>query len=248
METMAYLTTGAAALLFAGIFLAGGRIHPLRPLFRDRRSAVSFAAGMSGAYVFVHVMPELHGARQSFAESVSVALRYEGMAIYFLALVGFLVFYGLDHLLARLRADAAEEEEGAAGPAFRVHVGGFAVYVLMVAYLLVRNLEETGPTLALFVVAMSCHFLGVDHSMRDEHGSAYQRVGRFVLAGAAVVGWGLGLLVPLPPYVLALLVSFVSGAVIVNSAIMELPSDKDGRFVPFMLGGLLYGLILLPLG
>ena len=42
--------------------------------------------------------------------------------------------------------------------------------------------------------------------------------------------------------------AFVSGAVIVNSAIMELPSDKDGRFVPFMLGGVIYGLILLPLG
>jgi hypothetical protein len=48
--------------------------------------------------------------------------------------------------------------------------------------------------------------------------------------------------------VLALLVAFVSGAVIMNSAIMELPSGKEGRFVPFMIGGLLYGLILLPLG
>jgi len=43
-------------------------------------------------------------------------------------------------------------------------------------------------------------------------------------------------------------VAFVSGAVIVNGAIMELPSDKDGRFVPFMFGGVIYGLILLPLG
>ena len=246
MDTMGYLTTCAAALLFAGIFLAGGRIHPLQPLFRDRRGPFSFAAGMSAAYVFVHVMPELHAARQSFTESV--ALRFEGVGIYFLALVGFLVFYGLDHLVTRLQQDAAAGEEGAAGPAFRVHVGGFAMYVLMVWYLLVRNLEDTRPTLALFTVAMSAHFLGIAHSIRDELGAPYERVGRFVLAGAAVVGWGLGLLFPLPPYVLALLVSFVSGAVIVNSAIMELPSDKDGRFVPFMVGGLLYGLILLPLG
>jgi hypothetical protein len=33
-----------------------------------------------------------------------------------------------------------------------------------------------------------------------------------------------------------------------NSTIMELPSEKDGRFFPFLSGGLLYGLILLPLG
>jgi len=29
---------------------------------------------------------------------------------------------------------------------------------------------------------------------------------------------------------------------------MELPPEKDGRFLPFLVGGLLYGLILLPLG
>ena len=61
-------------------------------------------------------------------------------------------------------------------------------------------------------------------------------------------GRGAGCLLVLPPHALALLAAFVSGAVIVNSAIMELPSDKDGRFVPFMLGGVIYGLILLPLG
>jgi hypothetical protein len=42
--------------------------------------------------------------------------------------------------------------------------------------------------------------------------------------------------------------AFVAGAIIINSAIMEVPSEKDGRFVPFMTGGLIYGLILLPLG
>ncbi len=28
----------------------------------------------------------------------------------------------------------------------------------------------------------------------------------------------------------------------------ELPTESKGRFLPFMLGGLIYGLILLPLG
>ena len=33
-----------------------------------------------------------------------------------------------------------------------------------------------------------------------------------------------------------------------NSTIMELPSEKDGRFLPFVTGGVFYGLILLPFG
>jgi hypothetical protein len=45
----------------------------------------------------------------------------------------------------------------------------------------------------------------------------------------------------------ALLLAFVSGAVIMNSLIMELPEGKDGRFLPFVAGGILYALLLLPL-
>jgi hypothetical protein len=77
------LETGAAALLFAAVFVAGGRVHPLRGLVRDRRTLISFGAGMSVAYVFVRAIPELQGVRRSFVASVSVPLRYEGMAIYF---------------------------------------------------------------------------------------------------------------------------------------------------------------------
>ena len=226
-------------------FLVGGRVHPLRALVRDRRSIISFGAGMSIAYVFVHLMPELHSVRGAFAESVSAPLPYEGMAIYFLALVGFLVFYGLDHLRAHLREPAGEEQTGLA---FKLHVGGFAAYVLLVAYLLVHNLEETPASTALYALAIAIHFLGVDHALREEHGAAYDRIGRFVLAGMSMLGWGAGLLFALPHYVLALLVSFISGAIIMNSTIMELPSEKDGRFLPFMAGGVVYGLILLPLG
>jgi hypothetical protein len=244
-ESPASLITGAAALLFAATFLVGGRVHPLRALIRDRRSIVSFGAGMSAAYVFVHLMPELHGVRRAVVESVSQPLPYEGMGVYFLALVGFLAFYGLEHLRKRLPETGTEGDTGAA---FRLHVGGFAAYVWLMGYLLVHNLEETQGSLALYAVAIAFHFLAVDHSLREEHGAAYDRIGRWVLAGMCLLGWVVGLLVALPQPVLALLVAFLSGAIIMNSSVMELPSEKDGRFVPFMLGGMIYGLLLLPLG
>jgi len=240
------LATGAGAVLFAATFLFGGHVHPLRAVVRDRRSIVSFCAGMAAAYVFVHLMPELNSARGAFAESVSVPLRYEGMAIYYLALVGFLIFYGLEVLQGYLKETV--EEEGKAGLAFKLHVGGFAAYVWVMAYLLVRNLDEARFSIALYVVAIGSHFLALDHSLREEHGKAYERIGRPLLAGMCLLGWGVGLLLPLPKYALALLVALISGAIIMNSTIMEMPSEKDGRFMPFMVGGLVYGLMLLPLG
>ena len=242
---MEILETGAAALLFTAAFLFGDRVHPFQSLVRDRRSLISFGAGVSVAYVFVHVMPELHEVRHAFAASVSAPLRYEGMAVYFLALVGFLVYYGLDHLRRRLgQADDAETD----GMAFMLHVVGFAAYVWLMAYLLVHNLDDSTASTALYTFAIAVHFLGVDHALRNEHGAAYERIGRFVLAGMSLFGWAVGLLVAFPHAVIVLFLAFVSGAVIMNSSIMELPSDSDGRFLPFMFGRIVYGLILLPLG
>ncbi|WP_298832371.1 hypothetical protein [uncultured Piscinibacter sp.] len=245
MQSAEILETATAALLFAAAFAFGGRVHPLRSLVRDRRSVISFGAGMSAAYVFVHLMPELTRVRRVFAASASVPLRYEGMSIYFLALLGFLVFYALDHLRTRLREPGPTQQ---GGPAFRLHVGGFAVYVWLLGYLLVRDLEDGPVSIGLYTLAITCHLMAVDNELRREHGDAYERVGRFVLAGASLAGWATGVLLELPPNVVALLLAFLSGAIIMNSAIMELPSERDGRFLPFMIGGVVYGLILIPLG
>lgn len=246
MEANPILTTGAAAVLFAATFLGGSHVHPVQSLVRDRRTVISFAAGMTAAYVFVHLLPELHDARQDFAAMATIDLRYEGMSIYFLSLLGFLLFYGLDHLQLKLSVPA----EGEAGErrAFRLHCGGFAAYVALMSYLLVHNLEGAAIQKVLYVVAIAVHFLGIDHALRQEHGGQYDRVGRFVLAGACVLGWGLGLALALPEIVLAMMVAFISGSIIMNSLITELPSEKDGRFWPFLAGGLVYGLILLPVG
>jgi hypothetical protein len=241
----AIFETGAAALVFAATFLIGGRVHPFRSLIRDRRSILSFGAGMSAAYVFVHVMPELHDARRAFVDSVSTTLRYEGMAIYFIALLGFLLFYGLEHQSNRLRGPG---ESGAFGPAFKLDLIGFSAYVWLMAYLLVNHFGSSPFSIGLYAVALAFHFLSLDHSLRHEHGDTYERIGRYVLAGMALLGWGMGVLFALPGHILALLVAFISGAIIVNSLIMELPAEKDGRFLSFMAGGLVYGLILLPLG
>jgi hypothetical protein len=237
--------TGLAALVFAAIFVRGDHVHPVRRLIRDRHTILSFGGGMAAAYVFVRVMPELSEVRSAFAESVSVPLRFEGMAIYFLALVGFLVFYGLDHMRARLRAAGGE---GLSTASFRIHIGGFAAYVWVMSYILVHNLVDGRASTALYATAMGFHFLALENALREEHGADYERVGRFLLAGMCLAGWTTGQLVELPRAALAVLVAVTSGAVIMNSLIMELPTDRNGRFVPFMLGGILYGLLLVPMG
>lgn len=245
MSTVEIVESFGASLLWAAIFLWGGDARPMSRLVRDRRDITSFGAGMSVAYVFVHMMPELHEVRQTFAASISVQLPYEGLATYFLALVGFLTYYSL----SRLRSDPRDlATTNRAGTAFWLHVGGFAAYVWVMGYLLVNSLRETETSIALYSVAIAVHFMAVDRAFRDDEGAPYRRSGRYVLAAMAVSGWGIGMLYALPRHVVALLVAFLSGAVIMNSTVLELRSDDKGGFLPMTAGGIFYGLILLPFG
>lgn len=242
-ETSAILTSGLGAVLFCAAFLIGDRIRPLQLIVRDPRSIASFGAGISTAYVFVHLMPELAEAREAFASSASRTLRYEGIVIYVVALVGFLAFYGLQHFRKRVQEESASGAEGA----FRLDIAGWAGYVLIAAYLLSHSLTDTAASTIAYAVAIAFHLVAADHTLRLEHGVAYADKGRFVLTGAALVGWLLGVLVTLPLTVTTAAVAFVSGAVIMNAALMELPAEREGRFVAFAIGSAVYALILIPL-
>jgi hypothetical protein len=235
--------TGAATLVFSAVFLWGGRFYPGRLLTRNQGNLLSASAGISLAYVFVHMMPELAGARQTFIKWTAMPKVFDGMVVYFLALVGFLFFFGLDRFSKRARQALAAGDI----PDFNVKVIGFAAYVGLVAYLLVNNLENSALAEATYAVAMAVHFLTFDHGFREEPGGTYQKRGQFLLALAAPVGWGLGLLFSLPQDILALMLGFLSGGVIVNSMITELPTEDTGKMWPFLSGSIVYSLILVTL-
>jgi len=240
------LATGPAVLVFMAVFLAGDRLHPLRSVIRDRRNIVSFSAGMSIAYVFMRMMPELHGARELVLQSAPrlTPMPFEGIAIYFLALVGFLCFYGLD----RLSPAPSETREAASERGLlNGHVAGLAAYVGLMSYLLARDAGESVAATALYTLAFGGHFLALDHSLREGYGDAYQRNGRWLMAASCLVGWLVGVAFVLREFPLALLVAFISGGAIMTNTLMELSEGKDGRFLPFAVGSLGYGLILIPL-
>jgi hypothetical protein len=232
------LETGAAVLILLCVFLAGGRIRAASLLLRSPRSLFSFASGIVMAYVFVYVMPELSRARTTFVNSTSLPLVNEGMAIYFLALLGFLTFFSLN----RLGPDSAEPGPA---PMISVKVVSFAGYVFLISYLLVDNLRETPASIALYAAAMAVHFLTFDHTFRDDFPDTYRRRGRFLLAAAALAGWGMAWVTALPRDILALMLGFVSGGVVMNSSADVLSRDNSGKIIPFITGAIVYALVLI---
>jgi hypothetical protein len=241
------MASATAAVLFALTFLFGHRVHPMQSFVHDRRVIVSFGAGVSTAYLFVKMMPELSEAQATLAENGALGIGGESI-VYLVALMGFILVYGLDHFMRSTREGRVEgtvDRVGEVATEAGSRTFGMVLYVLLLTYVLVREPGTSFIGTLQYGVAIAFHFLAVDHSLEDELGERYIRRGRFILAGACLLGWGLAQLVELPGITVALMFAFISGGVIVNSAIMELPTERDGRFLPFVFGSLLFGLILM---
>ena len=232
-------------LLAAGLALVHVGAGKLRFLSTVPRSRwLSFASGISVAYVFVHLLPELAEGQEALAEAgIAGGLVEEGHA-WLMALVGLGVFYGLERA-AKASREQSEREGGADETepgVFWLHTVSFALYNVLVGYLLGRG--EVGAGLGTFWIAMALHFFVNDYGLRQDHKARYTRLGRWVLAAAVVGGAALGLAVEVHEAVLAALVAFLGGGVVLNVLKEELPEERESRFVPFALGAAAYAALL----
>jgi hypothetical protein len=229
--------TLVAALVLAGVYVFG---HHLRASSHHRRW-VSIAAGVSVATIFVDLLPEISERQARFlgAPHVDTAL-FPEQAIYLAAMLGFMLFYGLEYMVA---SPSAEGERGSVFYVLRITA--FAAYSSLSAYLLVHNIWKNPLSLLLYSLAMAFHLLIVDHSLAQDRDGAYQSRGRWILALAVMVGWGAGVLTSIPDQWLARITGVVCGGVIMNTLVVELPEGRGGRFWPFMLAAAAYSLVLI---
>jgi hypothetical protein len=243
---MPSLASLPAVLVFAAIFLFGSALRLQRP--RWHLAVVSAAAGASCAYVFVELLPELSEAGQAFVEATDhLKLPFPEYRVYVAALVGFVFFYGLEHMTAWAERSGRKSapEYGSGDPIYLLHIGGFAAYGWLVSYTMVRGPDRTPTFVALYALAMGLHFLSLERSLVEEHAELYRRPGRQILAGAVLAGWACGALFELSRPLILTATGFIAGSVVMNNLIAELPGDREGRYWPFALGAVGYALLTL---
>lgn len=235
------------AMLFASIFLFGGRAS-YRPGQRGRRRFLSFAAGISVGYTFVHVLPALGEMRDIVTESPTGVHRlFPAYSVYLWTMAGFLFFYALETMVARPpcgQEHSAGEGDGATRWQAWVHIGGFAIYAWLISYLMVWTGKST-LALCLYGVAMGLHIFPIACNLSAHYQAVYDRRGAFLLALAVLAGWAIGLALNIPKSILVNLVAIVAGGVILNTSIAELPKEKEGRFWAFLTGATAYTALLL---
>lgn len=237
------LLTGLAALALALVHLLSPR---LRVLDRTPRSIwLSAAGGVSVAYVFVHLLPEIARLQRE-----AVAARAEGAGawlaetgLYLAALAGLVAFHGLERLAKRRGGG----RDGSSPPAvFALHVGSFALYNAIVGYLLHERLARNGASgLAIYAGALGLHALVNDRGLHSHHGERYLASGRWALGAAVALGWALSLGLELPMAFLGAGLAFLGGSVVLNVVKEELPAERESRFSAFLLGAAAYAALLL---
>ena len=208
---------------------------------------LSLAGGVSVAYVFVHLLPELAEGQESIAEAAGEGLAFLDVHVYLVALFGLATFYGLDKLAAgsRLRNRKARGEDSTEAGVFWIHICSFALYNVLTGYLLLNRLASGLDALVLFALAMALHFVVNDYGLRRDHKEAYTRIGRWMVSAAVILGWAIGTAFEVPEAAVAILTAFLAGGVIMNVLKEELPEERQSRFWAFAVGASAYAALLL---
>ena len=241
------LATLSVAMLFGAIFLFGGRMA-YQPGQKGRRRFLSFAAGISVAYIFVHVLPTLNVIRELHTQSPNdFKILFPEYSVYLWTMVGFLVFYGLETIVVsshRSPENHAGDHNSASSWRPWLHFSGFALYIWLLTYMMVWTGKEN-LALCLFAVAMGMHIFTISCNLSSHYQAVYDRRGAYLLALASLAGWACAMTLNIPTQIVLNLVAFVCGGVVVNTAIAELPKEKEGRYWSFLTGATVYTAMLL---
>ncbi|MBD2199552.1 MULTISPECIES: hypothetical protein [Calothrix] len=237
--------TAICAIALAIVHLFSGKLRFLH--YTPRSRWLSFGSGVSVAYVFVHILPELSQAQETLQNSLDTGLAFLEHHVYLVALVGLAVFYGLERFAKKSRQRNQKTGKGdvTSSEVFWIHIAAFAIYNALIGYLLVHREESGIKSLLFFSFAMALHFVVNDNGLRENHKQVYDRLGRWLLAAAIVVGWVIGTVTAIHQAAIAVLFAFLAGGIVLNVLKEELPEERESRFWAFAVGTISYAILLL---
>jgi hypothetical protein len=203
---------------------------------------LSFSAGISAAYVFLHMLPELvegNAAIGKLLSGLDPLTPFLELAIFAIAMVGFVVYYALALHVEK------ESPRGQADISFRVAMLFYALLNFCVAYAMPLRVQTGLAYTIIFTVAIGLHNVILDLHLMDWFPKRYARYGRLILAGSLAAGWGVSAISdPIHVVFVALMIAFLSGAILYQVLGQELAHKKARRF-PYFVSGIVLITVLL---
>lgn len=185
-------------------------------------TVLSAGAGISIAYVVVHVLPELAQGAEIVRRSANGTLPYAEVQVYVLVLVGIIGTLLLRSIQLGLHGMTLHP---------RIRLVQPALSALIVGYLLaVRDDPEVRPLL-IFAIAIGLHITINAHGLVTKLGSP---LGGVALAATIAIGFGLGSTWEAPAVVVAGFVALLAGGVMTRT-IRELV-DQERHLIALIIG------------
>lgn len=198
---------------------------------------LSFAAGISFAYVFVGLLPSLAQGQSALKSVFGDIIPYFDRHTYLIALFGVLFFYAL-HTHAE-----ANPRRG-----FWYGLWGYLLFNFFLGATLSDSNDPEIQPVILFTFAMGMHYFVRDHHATETDPTLWRQKARWFLVLALFAGYIVGHLTHIPDAVVAVMVSFVGGGVLLNALRYELPKQDYRGYLYFIVGALFYTAILTGLG
>jgi hypothetical protein len=240
------------AVVFAAINLYSYKLS--RYVGSHKTKLLSLFGGVTATYVFLDLLPSLEQSSlflKQLGSNIPLITLYED-AIFLVVLVGFLVFFVLEHVAITSRQTRQKKHGTELGQTqaptriFLIHLSTAAFPAFVFSLVFVFQFE-LGPIVALlYAVAVSMHLFISSEIMLEHYKTLQVRFGRFVMAAAPLLGWVTSMFFPERIAEAYVLLAFISGVILYHSIRSELPTTiKHSSLAFFLIGAAVYAVLLI---
>ena len=231
--------------ILAGVHILCGKNNWWR--FFEAHGWISFSAGASVAYVFIHVFPDISILQQQFSGAPSH--RYNGQffsrTLYLTALAGLCLPYLLDTLeLSYTEQDKKYHTQVHRG-IFGIRKLLYTLYNMMLAYMIVNRHHDSILSMKIIVLVLSMHFIVLNANFKEVYNELFKKYVRWFAVLGLVVGAVLAKIFPIPDFILAYVFALVGGIISYTALKQELPKTNHRAPFHFLAGCVFFSLLIL---
>ena len=192
---------------------------------------LSIASGISLAYVFVELLPEIELGGAVLKKTVGDVLPRLETHTYIIALLGILFYYGVStkKMLAKYNW---------------LHITGYLFFNFLIGASLADDSDPTIQPIFLYTIAIGLHYFIRDHLSDISNSPNILRA----LIASLFVGYGFSSYYDIPDAIVAIGISFSAGGILLNVFHYELPKKNKNNYPWFLMGALFYTVLILSLG
>lgn len=215
--------------------------------FFEAHGWVSFSAGSSIAYVFIHVFPEISILQQQLTSHPTPhdSIVFFNQPLYLTVLVGICLPYLLDTLELSYTKHKNKQHKHIHNSIYLTRKLLYMLYNLMVAYMIVNRHSEGALSMKMIVVVLAMHFIVLNANFRETYPELFKRHIRWFAIIGLVLGAVLGMINVLPSFTLSYLFALIGGTLTYIALKQELPKTNHRSPFHFLAGVVCFSLLIL---